>query len=164
VLAARKPEMVKALILSGTLHRTNARTRQVIEHWLELIRQNSWYDFVWSYFAYTYRPQTIRRYRLFKPLFVRMRGAARHPERIQNLLTELLTIDNRRLLPDIQAPTLVIGGQEDRIIPAEIQREMGDLITNSRIKLFPGFGHGNDQENPAYEGEIDKFIHRNLGV
>ena len=59
--------------------------------------------------------------------------------------------DHRPILPDIEHPALVIGGQEDSVIPAHIHRKMSDLIPNSHLNLYPGHGHGNDQENPNYE-------------
>ena len=56
--------------------------------------------------------------------------------------------DNRSILPDVEHPALVVGGQEDSVIPAHIYREMADLISISHLILYPGHGRGNDQENP----------------
>jgi pimeloyl-ACP methyl ester carboxylesterase len=61
------------------------------------------------------------------------------------------------ILPSINPPTMVIGGEDDRIIGAQIQREMAQLIPNSRLKLYPGYGHGNDQENPDYRVQVERF-------
>ncbi len=75
-----------------------------------------------------------------------------------NTLAGLLDFDHSNLLPKITCPALVIGGKEDQVIPVEIQEEMAGLLPNSRLMLYEGYGHGNDQENPQYENEVHKFI------
>jgi len=67
------------------------------------------------------------------------------------LLRELLNLDQRDIMPRIARPTLVVGGEDDRYVPAEVQREMAARVPNSELKLYPGFGHFNDMENPAYQ-------------
>jgi pimeloyl-ACP methyl ester carboxylesterase len=84
-------------------------------------------------------------------------GKPRSPERLERILAGILSVDNRPLLPRIALPTLVIGGEDDRLIGAQIQREMAQLIPTSRLKLYPGYGHGNDQENPDYAVQVERF-------
>ncbi len=156
-LAVKHPDLVRGLILSVSLHRTVPHTREVIEHWMELARRGRWYELHKSSIEYTYRPQTVEKYRRFLPL-LRLLPDPRYPERMERILEGLLGLDNRSVLPGIQSPALVIGGEEDRVIPAYVQREMAELIPNSRLKLYPGYGHGNDQENPDYNRQVDAFV------
>ena len=156
-LAVKRPELVRGLILSCSLHRTDPLTRAIVEHWIKLARRGRWYELNMSAIEYTYRPQTIEKYRRFLPL-LRLFPSPRYPERLERILEGLLDLDNRPILPDIERPTLVIGGEEDRVIPAYIQHEMAELIPNSRLKLYPGYGHGNDQENPDHERQVDAFV------
>lgn len=61
-----------------------------------------------------------------------------------------------------QIPCVTIGEGSVSIlvIPgASIRREMASLIPNSEIILYPGYGHGSDQENPDYQRQVDRFIH-----
>jgi 3-oxoadipate enol-lactonase len=153
-MAVRAPEQVRALILSCTLHRSNPHTTGVLQHWLDLIAHQKWAEFAWSSIQLTYRASTVRRYRLLRPVLPWLAPPPRDPHRISHVLQELLDFDNRHLLPAIACPTLVTGGAEDQIIPAEIQSEMAGLIPDSELTLYQGFGHGNDQENPAYEREV----------
>ncbi len=74
------------------------------------------------------------------------------------LFEELLVLDNRKVVSSIRRPTLVIGGADDRVIDAELQREMALLIPRSKLILYPGYGHGNDQENPDYRVQLDQFV------
>jgi pimeloyl-ACP methyl ester carboxylesterase len=155
-LAVKQPDLVRGLILSCTLHRTDPHTRAVIEHWMSLVRRGWWYELRMSSIEYIYRPQTVEKYQRFLPL-LRLLRDPRYPERLARIFEELLDLDNRPILPDIDHPVLVIGGDDDRVIPAHIQREMADLIPNSHLILYPGYGHGNDQENPDYERQVDAF-------
>ena len=45
-------------------------------------------------------------------------------------------------LPHIEAPTLVIGGENDRIFPPEHSRAIADAIPGARLEIIPGTGHG----------------------
>lgn len=157
LLAVRRPDLVRGLILSCTLHRTDLHTRAVIERWAELARQERWEELYRSSIELTFRPQTVEKYRRLFPL-VRLLPRPRYPERMERILKGLLNLDNRPILPGIEHPALVIGGEEDRVIPAYIQREMASFIPNGHLKLYPGYGHGNDQDNPDYERQVDAFI------
>lgn len=160
-IAVKRPDRVRGLILSVSLHYSHPKTRQVIETWLELARRRDWRALNWSSIEYTFTPQRVRRYRLARPL-LGLLPKPRYPERLERIFASLLDFDNRPILPLIQVPTLVIGGEEDRVIPAEVQRDMAVLIPNSRLSLHPHYGHGNDQENPAYEIEARQFIREML--
>ena len=158
--AVQHPALVKGLILSNTMHRAHTHTRQIWEDWIQLAQNEDWQSLAWSIILYTRRPKDAARMRPFRSFVTRPGNQIQDSQRMVYLLQELLELDNRAILPDILVPTVVLGGQNDRIIPAEVQREMSALITNSRLKLFPGYGHANDQENPAYEVEVDKFVQR----
>ena len=70
----------------------------------------------------------------------------------------LFNLDNRPILPRISCPALVIGGEDDRVVPADVQREIVALIPESRLILYPGYGHSNDQESPDYARHVDLFV------
>jgi pimeloyl-ACP methyl ester carboxylesterase len=159
-IAAKRPDMVAGLVLSVTLHRSNPQTSAVVREWLDLIDKKSWSKLTWSTIEYTFNAKTLERYRVMRPFLGLIAPRPKHPERIVNLLTELLNFNNCAVLPQIICPTLVSGGEDDRVVPAEIQREMAALIPNAEIQLFPGYGHGNDQENPAYLPALDSFVEK----
>jgi pimeloyl-ACP methyl ester carboxylesterase len=58
------------------------------------------------------------------------------------ILRLLEDLDLRTLLPKIKAPTLVIGGETDRIFPADHSRAIAAAIPNARLEIIPGTGHG----------------------
>ena len=56
--------------------------------------------------------------------------------------------DSTPLLAEIQAPTLVIGGEEDGISSPEVMGAMAQKIPNSRHVTLPRAGHLSNLENP----------------
>ncbi len=162
IIAVRRPDLVRGLVLSCTYHRDNEVTRAILEHWIRLARERRWGEFIWSSVEETLRPEAVSRMRPLRPI-LGLVGRPRDAERVANVLAVLRDLDNRPILPSISQPTLVIGGEDDRVIPAEIQREMASLIPNSCLKLYPGYGHGNDQENPDYERQFGGFV-QSLGA
>ena len=62
---------------------------------------------------------------------------------IKNAMTNLVATkdDRKKYLPQIQAPTLVIGGTKDKVISEELYRETAELIPNGKVKIFDGAGH-----------------------
>lgn len=49
--------------------------------------------------------------------------------------------DGSRVLDGIRAPTLVITGADDNLIPAENSRLLADRIRGAKLTLFPDSGH-----------------------
>lgn len=155
--AVKRPDLVQGLVLSSTLHRGSEQTGRVLVHWLALIREGRWGDALWSSLELTFRPRTVRRCRALRPL-LRWLVPVRYPHRLEHILEGLLDLDNREILPRIACLALVIGGEEDRIIPAEVQREMAERIPAARLELSAGYGHGNDLENPDYVRQVRAFV------
>jgi pimeloyl-ACP methyl ester carboxylesterase len=79
-----------------------------------------------------------------------------------HLLDGLMALDNSAILPEIACPTLVIGGEDDRIIAASLQREMAALIPNSHLVLYRGHGHAAPVEHPEYDVTTRRFMRKAL--
>ncbi len=59
----------------------------------------------------------------------------------RQLAAMMTTPDRSSLLRTIVAPTLVIHGAEDPLIPAECGRHTAQCIGNADLHVFPGMGH-----------------------
>jgi pimeloyl-ACP methyl ester carboxylesterase len=77
--------------------------------------------------------QRLRQVALLPPSF--FAGAAA-------VLSILDRLDLTPYLGRITAPTLVIGGEHDRVFPAEHSRAIAAAIPNARLVIMPGTGHG----------------------
>ena len=63
------------------------------------------------------------------------KGFARH------LLAVTVSGNRKRVLPKIEAPTLVLHGEDDPLIRVECGRRTAELIPGARLEIIPGMGH-----------------------
>jgi pimeloyl-ACP methyl ester carboxylesterase len=54
----------------------------------------------------------------------------------------------------ITAPTLVLHGDEDKVVPLERARELVDLIPSARLQVLPGAGHNFTAGCAAYANQL----------
>jgi len=67
--------------------------------------------------------------------------------------------DQRERLAAITVPTLVIVGQEDRITPPMLSRDLVSRIAGARLIEIAGAGHLTNIERPsAFNAAIDQFL------
>jgi 3-oxoadipate enol-lactonase len=155
-VAVKRPDLVRGLILSSSYDHVSGRLKKSLERWLDIARQGGDRDPFWSVIEPKYRPPAEIVAQL-DPALLQGALTPRDPERFQNLLAALLDLDQRNLVTQIKRPTLVIGGEDDRTVSADVQREMAGRIPGAKLELFAGFGHFNDMENPAYHPTVLRF-------
>ncbi|WDI32345.1 alpha/beta hydrolase [Hyphococcus flavus] len=63
-------------------------------------------------------------------------------------LEEFTLPDPAEALSSITAPTLILWGENDVIIPIEQGRRIEELIPNARLLSYPGVGHAAQEEAP----------------
>ena len=67
--------------------------------------------------------------------------------------------DLQRTLPLLKAPTLLIWGDKDPIIPPEGRQSLRRALPQAQVKVFPGLGHNPFWEQPqACADVIDAFL------
>ncbi len=83
--------------------------------------------------------------------------AASEPRSRRGVLGQLLAAarhDTWALLPELEAPTLVLGGDADRLIPPENGELLAARIPNARLRQLRGAGHDFPTERPAETASI----------
>lgn len=156
-VAVQRPDLVQGLILSSTFDHTSAQTRKVLCQWMEVAQQRSGLDALFEMVEQKFRPP---------PEVIREMGGLTIPEppegrsavRLTRILEDLLTCDQRELVATIRVPTLIIGGEKDRIVPNQVRLEMAARMPHAKVVICEGFGHFNDTDNPGYESLIQEFI------
>ena len=140
-LALARPERVSGLILTGSSglfergftrgvpHRPNA----------EYVREKMEEIFYDSTLVTPDWVETVRRTVTDPPTALRVVRFARAAKR-ENL-------EGR--LHEIQAPTLIVWGRDDRITPPEVAERFHGLIPDSRLAFLPRCGHAPMIEQPA---------------
>lgn len=84
---------------------------------------------------------------------------------IHHQLTAISRFDSYHRLPSIQAPTLVMTGSEDLIVPAENSRILANRIPQAELVEFGGMGHGFLRESSLQVNEtLLAFLRRYHGT
>jgi pimeloyl-ACP methyl ester carboxylesterase len=160
-MALDAPERVRGLVLYGTWASTDS--------WLRLRFQ------VWERIAEAATPETITdlgalelyTHRFFAdPGPLEMLRAAqqaapneRGPDGFVRQWRADQSHDARARLPQITAPTLIVVGDEDVLVPERYSRELVDLIPGARLEMISEAGHGALIERPeAFRAAIEPFL------
>ncbi len=73
--------------------------------------------------------------------------------------------DSRPLLAEIEAPTLVLVGEEDALTPPSDARAMAAAIPDAEMLIVPAAGHMSNVENPAaFNTALGGFLEKIYGV
>jgi len=134
VYAARHPERVSRLILYGTYARGRELTRDDIKASIISLARSHWgmaartlADFT----APNVGPQMLER-------IVRNQRESTTGEMVASLLELAYAIDVMDVLPQVQAPTLVLHRQNNQVVPFRLGRELSSLLPNARLVSLDG--------------------------
>src|SRR5215210_1506246 len=71
----------------------------------------------------------------------------------------LLTVDDTARLGEIKAPTLILWGEQDALLPREEQERRLAAIPDARLKVYPDTGHAVAWERPEWiVRDLEEFI------
>jgi pimeloyl-ACP methyl ester carboxylesterase len=81
------------------------------------------------------------------------------PRRLWQVATDLLGADVTPILRNVRAPTLVVWGADDRVLPPTLGTVFADEIPNCRLVVLEGCGHVPMLEAPeALNQELLRFL------
>jgi pimeloyl-ACP methyl ester carboxylesterase len=114
---------------------------------------------VWASVPYNYGPATRERHagRIGEDIVQRLRFPF-EPEPYRAQLAAALSHDVEGRLGDIRAPTLVVHGDADLMIPAGNGRRLADAIRGARLSLWPGAGHLYFTDEPGADLDVLEFL------
>lgn len=107
----------------------------------------------------SYTEKYLKKYRLFYPLL----GVVGKPKDFTRFLIQAKSCLHHNAyaeLDKILCPTLVIGGDCDKIVGAGASRELADGIGKSELFIYSGFGHGVYEEAEDFNGRVKEFLGR----
>lgn len=140
-LAARHPERVRRLVLADAAGLPRRLTAAEVARW-----------------AYQIAPPTRWGDPAFLPVI--WRDALRAgPVTALRALHGIVTDDVTPLLPRIQAPTLIVWGAGDTVIPVDHGEALRDGITGARLEVIPGAYHNPMVDRPeAFNRIVQGFL------
>lgn len=76
------------------------------------------------------------------------------PVTMLSAINQMMRADISRRLERIQADTLIIWGQEDRILPLPVAEQLRSLMPRARFVMVPGAGHVTMWDRPEVFNEL----------
>jgi pimeloyl-ACP methyl ester carboxylesterase len=137
-LIADFPSRVHRLVLSLGSSRSIPQTVEKARRWIELVQKEKWNELYADTVDVTFSGLHREFWRRVTPLLM---GRPEIPTDFVVSLEACIRHDARERLKEIMAPTLVLGGKRDQLIPEPYFHELANLIPTAKLKLLDG-GHG----------------------
>ena len=156
-LAADYPERVDRLVLAVTCPRSNVLLRDAVITWMKLARWGKHKELMADNLQRMYSPKYVRLARWGVPLLSAVTKPASY-DRFLVMAQACMDHNAWDVLPVIAAPTLVIGGMEDRALGSEGSRELSRRIPRAEIHLYPHGTHALYEEEKDFNRRCLDFL------
>lgn len=147
------PEMIKALILTGA---------PGIKHKLGFHKRMIMYVSVVLGELFKYQPFSLAKNFIRKALYF-MIGEWDYYKAgdLRETFKKIIAEDLRRYLPNISVPTLLLWGENDRLIPLSDGKKMQKIIPRSSLIVIKNAGHKVPYEQPnIFFKRVKEFIEK----
>ncbi|MFI9406949.1 alpha/beta fold hydrolase [Nocardia sp. NPDC052316] len=145
--AATHPELVRSLILvGGWVHSAGPRDQYYFQTWAKLLETDR---ALFKRFSALTGFSAAALNRFGHEGLAAALADAWPPQGIGRQIDLGRRVDIRSLLPEIKAPTLVIGFADDQMIPIDGSRQLSAAIPGSRLVEIGGEGHMDWFADPA---------------
>ena len=156
-LAADYPDKVGKLVLTVTCARPNAILRESVEEWTGLAEREDHTAFMRSNLLRIYSDGYCRKNLWTAPILGKFTKPASY-DRFFIQAKACLTHDAFDSLGKISAPTLVIGGEQDKALGGEASREIASMIPGSVLRIYPEWGHGLYEEAKDFNDTVLQWL------
>lgn len=156
-LAADYPERVEKLVLTVTCPAADAVVQEALGLWLEMARKDDHTALMDSNVKRIYSERYYRKNKWLIPIM----GQLTKPKSYARFFLQAnacLTHDARQNLSAISAPTLVIGGMQDRVVSPESSLALADAIPGAKLHMYGEWGHGLYEEAPDFNQRVLSFL------
>ena len=155
--AADYPDAVDKLILTVTCARPNPVLEESIHEWIRFAKENNHTALMDSNLRRIYSEDYCRKNKWMIPII----GKLTKPKSYDRFFVQAeacLNHDAYDRLSNIQAETLVIGGNRDKALGGDASREISATIPGASLKIYPHWGHGLYEEAPDFNQTVLNFL------
>ena len=157
-LAIDYPEKVNKLILTVTSARPNPILTESIDEWVALAKRGDHAGFMDSNLHRIYSDGYYRRNKWLAPIV----GKVTKPKTYDRFFVQAnacLTHDAYESLHKIKAPTLVVGGEQDKALGGDPSKEIATRIPGAQLRMYEQWGHGLYEEAKDFNQVIVEFLY-----
>lgn len=156
-LAIDYPNLVNKLILSVTSSKPNETIEKVVGDWIEMAMQEDYKNLMIDTAEKSYSERYLKKYRLLYPFL----GKVGKPKSFKRFLIQATSCINHNAhdeLNKIICPTLVIGGDCDKIVGTTSASAIADKINESELFIYKGLGHAAYEEAKDFNERVLSFL------
>jgi pimeloyl-ACP methyl ester carboxylesterase len=162
-VALRHPERVRALVLGATTpggSRATAPDDSALAFFARGAAMGT-EEIAWASVPFIYSERTRRRHadRIAADIARRVRFPV-DPRAYGHQVAAAVAHSTSARLRHIAAPTLVVHGEEDAVVPAGNARVLADAIPGAELRLLPHAGHLYATDDPRADRVIAGFLRR----
>jgi pimeloyl-ACP methyl ester carboxylesterase len=166
-IALRHPDRVDALVLGATTAGGAGAAHGAFTamSFFSRARTMDEEEAHWAAVPYMYGEQTRRRYagRIGEDIARRLEPAAASLTTHVQQLAAAGTHRTEHRLDEITAPTLVVHGAEDVVVPVENGHALAAGIPNAELRVWPRAGHFYPTDEPRADRDVARFLRVNTG-
>ena len=158
-LAIDHPDMVSRLILAVTSARSNETIKKAAGAWMEMAKQGNYKGLMIDTAEKSYSESYLKKYRRIYPFI----GKIGKPKSFQRFLIQAASCISHNAyseLNKIVCPTLVIGGDCDKIVGTAAASAIADKIRQSELFIYHGLGHAAYEEAKDFHERVLNFLMR----
>ena len=156
-LSTDYPEKINKLILTVTSARPNPILQESINEWVSLAKRGDHSAFMDSNLRRIYSDGYYRKNKWMAPIVGRLTKPKSY-DRFFVQADACLTHDAYERLQEIKAPTLVIGGGQDKALGGEASKEIAVAIPNAELRMYAQWGHGLYEEAKDFNKVVIDFL------
>jgi len=156
-LAIDYSERVGKLVLAVTAAKSNPSITDCIRQWTAQAIQDDHTALMDSNLRLIYSDDYYQKNKRLIPVI----GRLTKPKSYDRFLIQAdacLTHDAWEALPRINAPTLVIGGGQDKVVGSDAAPEIAERISGAKLKIYPKWGHSVYEEEPEFNQTVLDFL------
>ena len=156
-MAVDHPDLVEKLVLAVTAPRVNETILACVPGWMDMAQRGDHKALMIDTAERSYSPAYLKKYRRMYPVL----GLVGKPKSYDRFLANaraILAFDASGELSRIACPTLILGGEADRIVGVEASRQLAEAVPGSRLYLYPGLGHAAYEEAKDFNRRVFDFL------
>lgn len=156
-LAIDYPEVVDKLVIGVSASKQNGTIQQVVNDWISMAKVDNYKGLIIDTLEKTFTENKLKKYKRFYPILTRI-GKPKSFNRFIIQANSCLNHNDYDELKKIKCPTLVIGGDSDKVVGKNTSEEMAERISQSKLIIYKGLGHGAYEEAKDFNQQVLKFF------
>ena len=158
-LAADYPPKVNKLVLTVTSAGPNPVLQESIDEWVSCAKRGDHAAFMDSNLRRIYSDGYYRKNKWLAPIVGRLTKPKSY-DRFFVQADACLSHNAYERLQEIKAPTLVVGGEQDKALGGEASREIAVAIPDAELHMYAQWGHGLYEEAKDFNQLVLNFLCR----